>query len=175
MRPADLCVVNLDGRQISGKRPRTSEILLHLEIYRGNPRANAVVHCHPPHATAFAVAGEPIPSGVLPEIEVMLGQVPLAPYETPGGRDFAATIRPYVNSANTVLLSNHGTVSWGATLERAFWNTEILDSYCRILLLARQIGSVRPLPADKLEELVALRAKFGGPTSDDDGRSTAEG
>lgn len=161
MSPDDLCVVDLDGRQKVGARRRTSEIMLHLEVYRGDPAVRAVVHCHPPHATAFAIAREDIPSGILPEVELFLGVVPRAEYETPGGPQFAATIRPFVGRANTVVLSNHGTVSWGPTLELAFWNTEILDSYCRMLLLARQLGRVERLPAEKVRELLALRPQFG--------------
>lgn len=172
MSPNDLCVVDLDGNQISGKRRRTSEILLHLQIYRENPETRAVVHCHPPHATAFAIAGEQIPTGIIPEVEIFLGVVPLAPYETPGNQHFAATIRPYAKSATAVLLSNHGTVSWGPSLEQAFWYTEILDAYCRMLILTKIIGGARRLPAAKVRELLALRTVFGMPadarTGDDE-------
>lgn len=162
MEPDDLCIVNMQGEQLSGQRKRTSEVLMHLEIYRGDPAVKAVVHCHPPHATAFGVARIDIPSCILPEVEVFLGLVPRAEYETPGGPDFAATIRPHIGKANTVILSNHGTVSWGPTVERAYWHTEILDSYCRILLLAQQLGHVERLPDHKVEDLMALREKFGG-------------
>ncbi len=161
MNPDDLCVVDLDGNQKSGSRRRTSEIMLHLEVYRNDPAVRSVVHCHPPHATAFAVARIDIPSGILPEVEIFLGVVPRADYETPGGRDFAATIRPFVGRANTVVLSNHGTVSWGDSVEQAFWNTEILDSYCRILMLARQLGNVERLPEDKRQELIDIRGAYG--------------
>lgn len=162
MQPDDLCTVDFTGEQLSGARPRTSEILLHLEIYRSDPAAQAVVHCHPPHATAFGVARVDIPSGILPEVEIFLGVVPRADYETPGGDDFAATIRPFLGRANTVILSNHGTVAWSSSVERAYWNTEILDAYCRILLLARQLGHVERLPAEKVHELLRLKERFGG-------------
>ena len=163
MQPYDLCIVNLDGRRLSGDRKCTSEILLHLEVYKHDPSAKAVVHTHPPHATAFAVAHEDIPTGILPEVEVFLGAVPRADYETPGSADFAQTVRPFIGKANTVLLSNHGTVSWGDSIERAFWLTEILDGYCRMLILARQLGNVERLPENKVRELLALRPKFGVP------------
>jgi L-fuculose-phosphate aldolase len=161
MEPKDLAVVDLDGNQLSGRRRRTSEIMLHLEVYKGVKDARAVVHCHPPHATAFAIARVDIPSGILPEVELFLGVVPRAEYETPGGTNFAATIRPFLGGANTVVLSNHGTVSWGPTVEQAFWNTEILDSYCRMLLLAAQLGHVERLSAEKVRDLLALRPLFG--------------
>jgi len=161
MRPRDLCVVDLDGRRLTGKRPPTSELRLHLELYRADPAIRAVVHCHPPHATAFGIAGIDIPTGILPEVEIFLGVVPRAPYETPGTPAFARTVLPFVGRANTVVLSNHGTVSWAATLEHAYWQTEILDAYCRVLLLARQLGPIARLPAAKLRELLELKQQFG--------------
>src|ERR1700756_2325434 len=124
MTPEDVCKVDYDGNQLAGKRKRTSEVLLHLVFYKQRPDVHAVVHCHPPHATAFAVAHEPIPKCVLPEVEVFLGEVPVAEYETPGTTKFAETIAPYVKDCNTILLANHGTVSWGTTVELAYFNTE---------------------------------------------------
>ncbi len=138
MKPEDICAVDMDGNQIAGKRKRTSEILLHLEIMRNRPDVKACVHCHPPHATAFAVAGEAIPQCILPEIEVFMGEVPIAPYETPGGQDFASTVTPFLKSTNTIILKSHGMFSFGKSLEDAYWKTGILDAYCRILFLARE-------------------------------------
>lgn len=161
MEPADLCTVDLTGKQISGTRKRTSEILLHLEIYRQRSDIHSVVHCHPPHATAFAIAREPIPLGVLPEPDIFLGAVPMAAYETPGSQTFADTIRPFVKQTNVIVLANHGTVSYDANLERAYWFTEILDGYCRALILARQLGRVVQLPAEKIRELAELRVAWG--------------
>lgn len=163
MQPDDLCVVDLDGNQLAGQRRRTSEIFLHLEVYRRDPAVQAVVHCHPPHATAFAVAREDIPAGILPEVEVFLGEVPRAAYETPGDANFAATVGPFIGRANTVVLSNHGTVSWADALERAYWHTEILDAYCRVLILAKLVGNVERLPAAKVEALLDLREQWGVP------------
>ncbi len=161
MNPEDICAVDMQGNQIAGKRKRTSEILLHLEIMRNRPDVKACVHCHPPHATAFAVANEAIPQCILPEIEVFMGEVPIAPYETPGGQDFAATVTPFLKSTNTIILKNHGTVSFGKTLEEAYWKTEILDAYCRILLLSHQLGKVDYLNEQKSRELLDLKKKLG--------------
>jgi L-fuculose-phosphate aldolase len=161
MKPEDICAVDMQGNQIAGKRKRTSEILLHLEIMRNRPDVKACVHCHPPHATAFAVANEAIPQCILPEIEVFMGEVPIAPYETPGGQDFAATVTPFLKSTNTIILKNHGTVSFGKTLEEAYWKTEILDAYCRILLLSHQLGKVDYLNEQKSRELLDLKKKLG--------------
>jgi L-fuculose-phosphate aldolase len=161
MKPDDVCKVDYDGKQLAGSRRRTSEVLLHLVVYKLNPNVQAVVHCHPPHATAFAVAHEPIPKCVLPEVEVFLGEVPIAPYETPGGQKFADTIAPYVKDCNTILLANHGTVSFGPSLENAYFNTEIIDAYCRILILSRMLGRVNYFSEDQTRELLALKKRLG--------------
>ena len=145
MKPDDLCIVDLDGKQVSGKRKRSSEILLHLTIMKARADVRSVVHCHPPHATAFAVAREPIPKCILPEFEVFLGEVAISPYETPGAQSFADTVLPFVKDTDTILLANHGTVTYGSDLEDAYFKTEIIDAYCRILILAKQLGRVQLL------------------------------
>ncbi len=101
MKPDDICTVDMEGKQLAGQRKRTSEVLLHLAIMKERPDVKSVVHCHPPHATAFAVAREPIPQCVLPEVEVFLGDVPIAQYETPGGQKFADTVLPFVQEERT--------------------------------------------------------------------------
>jgi L-fuculose-phosphate aldolase len=161
MKPSDLCIVDMEGNQIAGERKRSSEILLHLTIMKERPDVNSVVHCHPPHATAFAVAREPIPQCVLPEVEVFLGDIPITKYETPGGQKFADTVKPYVKTANVLILANHGTVSFGETVEKAYWWTEILDAYCRILMLSRDLGRVTYLTKQETKELLDLKAKWG--------------
>ena len=161
MKPDDLCKVDYEGKQIAGTRKRSSEILLHLSVYKHRPDVNAVVHCHPPHATAFAVAHEPIPKCILPEVEVFLGEVPIAVYETPGGQKFADTVVPYVKDCNTILLANHGTLTFGPTLEKAYWNSEIIDAYCKILILAKQLGRINYFSEGQTRELLELKKKLG--------------
>lgn len=161
LKPEDICKVDLNGKQLSGTKKRTSEVLLHLEIYKMDPNVKSVVHCHPPHATAFAVAGEQIPTCILPEVEVFLGPIPMTTYETPGGQAFAETIRPHVKNSKVAILKNHGTVAWAECPDRAFWWTEILDSYCRILMLAKNIGRVERISVPKVEELLDLKQRFG--------------
>lgn len=161
LKPEDICTVDMSGKQIAGNKKRSSEALLHLEIYKARADVKSVVHCHPPHATAFAVAREPIPQCILPEVEVFLGDVPIARYETPGGQSFAETILPFVSKTNIMLLANHGTVSYGESVERAYWWTEILDAYCRILMLSRQLGRVSYFTEDKERELLALKQQWG--------------
>lgn len=161
LEPEDIATVDMTGKQIAGRKKRSSEALLHLEIYKQRADVKSVVHCHPPHATAFAVAREPIPQCLLPEVEVFLGDVPITKYETPGGQAFASTIIPFVHKTNIILLANHGTVSYGETVERAYWWTEILDAYCRILLLSRQLGRVAYFPEEKERELLELKKAWG--------------
>ena len=140
LTPDDLCMVDLDGKQVAGKRPRTSEILLHLEIYKAVPEAKGAVHCHPPHATAYAITGRVPPSRVIPEFEVFVGKVAVSPYETPGTKAFAETVLPYVKQHNTVLLANHGIICWADTVTHAEWYAEVVDTYCWTLMLASQLG-----------------------------------
>ena len=170
LKPEDICLIDMTGKQLAGIKKRSSEALLHLQIYKERPDVKSVVHCHPPHATAFAIAREPIPQGVLPEVEVFLGDVPISQYETPGGQAFADTIIPLVKKTNVVILANHGTVSWGEDVERAYWWTEILDAYCRMLMLAKSIGRVNYLSAEHTRELLDLKSKWGftDPRNDDE-------
>ena len=164
LTPDDLCLVDLNGRQLLGSRPRTSEILLHLEIYKAVPAAKAAVHCHPPHATAYAITGSVPPTGIIPECEVFIGQVALAPYETPGTQQFAETVLPFVKQHNTVLLANHGIVCWADTVTHAEWYAEVLDTYCWTLMAAKQIGKpLTRIPAEKVRELLELKKHMGLP------------
>lgn len=161
LKPEDISTIDMTGKQISGIKKRSSEALLHLEIYKQRPDIKSVVHCHPPHATAFAVAREPIPQCVLPEVEVFIGDVPITKYETPGGQAFADTILPFVSKTNIIILANHGTVSYGVDVEQAYWWTEILDAYCRILMLAKQLGNVSYFSYKEEKELLDLKQKWG--------------
>jgi L-fuculose-phosphate aldolase len=161
LKPDDISTVDMTGKQLSGRKKRSSEALLHLEIYKNRPDVKSVVHCHPPHATAFAIAREPIPQCVLPEVEVFLGDVPITKYETPGGQAFADTIIPFVQKTNIIILANHGTVSYGTDVEQAYWWTEILDAYCRMLMLARGLGKVNFFDEAKERELLELKQNWG--------------
>jgi L-fuculose-phosphate aldolase len=164
MRAEDLSLVDLDNCQICGDRAQTSEILLHLEIYKAVPEARAVIHCHPPYATAHAMAGI-VPRGNLtPEQEVFVGPVALAPYETPGTMAFARTILPFVHDHNTILLTNHGVVCWADTVTHAEWYVEVVENYCKTLAIAAQLGiPLKEIPADKIDGLLAMKRKLGLP------------
>jgi L-fuculose-phosphate aldolase len=164
LEPADICLADMDGNIVAGDRLRTSELLLHLEIYRANPRARAVVHCHPPYATAFSLTGTVPPVGLISEYEIFIGPAALAQYETPGTHAFAETVLPFVQNHNTILLANHGVACWSDTVTHAEWLTEILESYCKTCVIAKQIG--KPLvhiPEEKIQEILALKRKLGFP------------
>lgn len=161
MVPGDIATIDSAGRQVSGPKKRSSEALLHLQIYKARPDIQSVVHCHPPHATAFGIAREPVPQCVLPEVEMYLGEVPITPYRTPGTEAFAETILPFIKKTNAIILANHGTVTYGEHVEQAYWRTEILDSYCRMLLLARQLGGISYLSTENVGELLELKKQWG--------------
>jgi L-fuculose-phosphate aldolase len=164
LTPDDLCLVDLDGNQIVGCRPRTSEILMHLEIYKAEPKARGVVHCHPPHATAYAITGRVPPTCVIPEQEVFVGRVALVPYQTPGTQEFADAIVPYVKDHNSILLQNHGIVCWADTVTHAEWYAEVLDTYCQTLMYAQQLGApLTHIPDEKTADLMAIKKRLGLP------------
>ena len=161
LKPDDICITDIEGKQIGGKRKRTSEMLLHLAIYKARPDVKAVVHSHPPHATAFCIANVDLPTCIHPEAEVFLGAVKTAKYVTPGDTRLGESILPYVKDSNTILLQNHGTVTFDKDLEGAYYKLEIVDAYARILILAKQIGNIRPLDAGEMKELLDLKVRFG--------------
>lgn len=161
LKPDDICTVDLEGKQLAGSRKRTSEINLHLEIYKARPDVRAVIHSHPPHATAFAVAGVDLPTCVHPEAEVFLGPVKTAKYVTPGDARLGESILPFVKDSNTILLQSHGVVTFDVDLERAYYDLEIVDGYARLLILAKQVGGLRQLSQAEMSELIELKPQFG--------------
>jgi L-fuculose-phosphate aldolase len=164
MRVEDLSLVDLNNCQICGDRAQTSEILLHLEIYKAVPSARAVIHCHPPYATAHAMAGIVPRGNLVPEQEVFVGPVAVAPYETPGTMAFARTILPFVRDHNTILLTNHGVVCWADTVTHAEWYVEVVENYCKTLTIASQLGvPIQEIPAHKIGGLLAMKKKLGLP------------
>ena len=185
LETADICLSDLSGKILAGDRTLTSELLLHLEIYKANPKARAVVHCHPPYATAFAMTGTVPPNGLIPEYEVFIGPAAVAPYETPGTQAFAETVLPFVHEHNTILLKNHGVVCWSDTVTHAEWLCEIMDNYCKTYLIAKQIGQpLGAIPDDKIDDILrrkqwmglpdARMARIGGDPRGADPKNTAE-
>jgi len=165
LEPDDIITVNGEGEQVEpnmkGRRP-TSEIKVHLAIYKKRKDVNAVIHSHPPHATAFAIAGVPLPEGVHPEAEVFLGKVQTAKYATPSTHDLPNSLLPLIkDETNTLLMGNHGSVSFDKDLIGAYYKLEILDAYCRVLLLTKQVGRMNVLNQDQMIELLKVKQQFG--------------
>lgn len=166
LTPDQITVVDMNGNQIdkNNRMKRTSEVLLHLQIYKARPDVRAVVHSHPPHATAFAMADIPIPEGIHPEAEVFLGKVPMAAYATPSYKDLGESVLAVMNQeTNTVMLANHGAVCFDSSLMGAYYKLEILDAYCRILLLTLGLGRINELSPRQMHDLLEVKAKFGMP------------
>ena len=164
LRVEDICLVDFDGNQLAGVRRRSSEILLHLAIMKAVPAARAVIHCHPPHATAFALAGMVPPDAMLAEHEVFIGPVALVPYETPGTQACADAVVPLAARHNTILMANHGLVTWADTLVHAEWFVEVMDTTCRVLILTAQLGvPPREIPPAIMGGLLEIKRKMGLP------------
>lgn len=155
----DLVELSLEGKHLRGSRRASSEVLMHLRIYRRRPDVHAVVHAHPPIATGFAVAGESFASCVLPEMIFQVGWVPLVPYATPGTPQLADAFEPYVASHDAFLMANHGATTVGPTLTLAHQRMESLEHSARILLTARTLGRVNTLTAPQVEALVDARKR----------------
>ena len=164
MTPEDMCLVDFEGRPLCGAKKPTSEILMHLQMMKRQPQAVAIVHCHPPNATGFAVAGVTPPARLIPEYEIFVS-VAIAPYRTPGTPEMGRLVADLVDRHNVILMANHGVVAWSHNnVEDAGFKIEILENYCRIVLAAKQLG--RPLqqitPAQLLD-LLKLKQSLGIP------------
>jgi L-fuculose-phosphate aldolase len=172
LTPDDLCLIDLAGNQLAGRERPTSEVRLHLEVYKNAPQAKAVVHCHSPYATAYAICGHVPPPSISSEFDVFIGRVALARYETPGTLEFAETVRPYVAHHNAILLANHGVMCWADTPTHAEWYVENLETFCQTFLIARQFGvPYSRIPSEKAEALKSIRKKQGLPESNGDDSS----
>ena len=145
MRPADLVIVNQEGERLAGRRNVTSEIGMHLLIYRLRPDIQAIVHAHPPTATGFAAAGIPLTEPLVCEVVIGLGCIPLARYGTPGTSELASTLEPFVPNYDAILMSNHGVVAFGDTIEHAFMKMETVEHFAHIMLVTQLLGRQQPL------------------------------
>ncbi|KAF0096050.1 MAG: class II aldolase/adducin family protein [Puniceicoccaceae bacterium 5H] len=162
MAVEDMCLVDMDGNQLAGKLKRTSECMTHLGIMKRQPKAKACCHAHPPHATAFAVAKVRPPSCLIPEAEVFLGQIGMAPYQTPGSPANADAVGEAAIDNMAVLMENHGVICWGKDIEDAYWKMENTDAYCRTIWVASQLGKeLTPISGTQARELIALRQSLG--------------
>ena len=164
MKPADMCLVDFEANQILGARKKTSEILMHLQIFKRQPRAVATVHCHPPYSTGFAVAGVEPPTCMIPEYEVF-SSVAIAPYRTPGTPEMGQLVADLVDKHNTILMANHGVVAWShQNVEDAYFKMEIIEAYCRTVLVAAQLGrSPNTFTPTQLQDLLKIKQSLGIP------------
>jgi L-fuculose-phosphate aldolase len=160
MTEDSLAVTDMDGKPLTDKRA-SSELAMHLLIYRERADVKAVCHAHPPHGTAFAVAGLAIDQPILSEVILTLGCVPLADYGTPSTEELTLAMRPLVKHHNALLMANHGAVAYGADLWQAFDRLETLEHTARIAILSRLLGGSKNLPAEAIEKLINVREAAG--------------
>jgi L-fuculose-phosphate aldolase len=161
MSPDMMCITDLDGRKLAGDRDPSSEMQMHLEVYRQRPDAKAVVHAHPPTATGFAVAGIPLDRAVLAEVVTTLGSVPIAEYATPSTGELPDAVRKYVKAHDGMLLANHGALTLGADLFGAYYKMETIEHFAKISLVARLLGGERLLSRQEVDRLQGLRGMYG--------------
>jgi L-fuculose-phosphate aldolase len=161
MTPDMMCITDLDGRKLQGDRDPSSEMLMHLEVYRQRPDVQAVVHAHPPIATGFAVAGIPLNRAVLAEVLTTLGSIPIAEYATPSTQELPEAVRKYIKAHDGMLLANHGALTVGTDLYSAYYKMETIEHFAKISLVARLLGRENLIAREELERLQQLRGTYG--------------
>jgi L-fuculose-phosphate aldolase len=160
LRSADMVIVDLQGRQLDGYRKVTSEVSMHLAVYRHRDDVTAVIHSHPPVATAFACVGRGLDEMLCQEAVMTLGEVPLATYATTGTEEVAASLAPFIPEHDAILMANHGAVSYGGTLLQAFQKMEIVEHLAQIALVAHQLGAPRILKHEQVKQLRDAKTKY---------------
>ena len=160
MEPEDMVVVDLQGKKLSGAYKPSSEITMHLTIYRMRPDVGAVVHAHPCTATGFATAGIALDEPLCSEVVITLGAVPLAPYATTGTMELSDSLRPYIPFHDAILMANHGVVAYGEDLCRAYMRMEAVEHYAKIVMVTRQLGCARSLNSRQLEKLFEVKSQY---------------
>src|SRR2546423_13302609 len=161
MTPDMMCITDLDGRKLQGDRDPSSEMLMHLEVYRERPDVQAVVHAHPPTATGFAVAGIPLDRAVLAEVLTTLGSIPIAEYATPSTRELPEAVRKYIKAHDGMLLANHGALTVGGDLFGAYYKMETIEHFAKISLVARLLGRENLIAREEVMRLQELRGTYG--------------
>lgn len=160
MTPDMIIRIDADGKKVEGKLNPSSEIKMHMRVYKERPDVNAVVHAHPPTATAFTVANVPLDKYILPEAVLVLGAVPTCDYGTPSTNEIPDSLEPYLQNNDAFLLKNHGALTVGNTLTKAFFVMEEVEFFAKISFMARQLGGEDEIPCDELIKLMELRKKF---------------
>jgi L-fuculose-phosphate aldolase len=165
MKTADMVIVDMEGQQIKGRRTVTSEIGMHLLIYRMRPDVGSVVHAHPPTATGFAASGLALDRPLICELVVGLGCVPLAKYGTPGTSELADALEPLVPQYDAILMANHGVVAYGEDLQSAYMKMETVEHFAQVALVAHLLGNEQPLQDHDVAKLMVARSKYAGTRS----------
>ena len=160
LRASDVVIIDYKGRQLSGSKKVTSEIGMHLAVYQRRDDVQAVIHSHPPIATAFACSGRGLEEVLCQEAAMALGRVPLADYATTGTDEVAASLAPLIAGHEAILMANHGAVTFGDSLLSAFLKMETVEHVANIRLVAHQLGSPQVLTEQQLAQLVAAKAKY---------------
>jgi L-fuculose-phosphate aldolase len=161
MSPDMMCVTDLEGRKLQGDRDPSTEMLMHLEVYRQRPDVQAVVHAHPPIATGFAVAGIPLDRAVLAEVLTTLGSIPIAEYATPSTTELPDAVRKYIKAHDGMLLANHGALTVGGDLFGAYFKMETIEHFAKISLVARLLGRENLIAREEVLRLQELRGTYG--------------
>lgn len=161
MTPDMMCITDLEGRKLEGDLDPSSEMLMHLEVYRQRPDVGAVVHAHPPTATGFAVAGIPLDRAVLAEVLTTLGGIPIVEYATPSTRELPEAVRKYIKAYDGMLLANHGALTVGPDVFAAYFRMETIEHFAKISLVARLLGREHLLAREEVERLQELRGTYG--------------
>jgi len=161
MTPDMMCITDLDGKKLQGDRDPSSEMLMHLEVYRQRADVQAVVHAHPPTATGFAVAGIPLDRAVLAEVLTTLGSIPIAEYATPSTSELPEAVRKYIKAHDGMLLANHGALTVGTDLYSAYYKMETIEHFANISLVARMLGRENLISRDEVLRLQGLRGTYG--------------
>jgi L-fuculose-phosphate aldolase len=160
MEPKDLVLVDLAGHPKNGKRNATTELGMHLLFYSLRPDVRAVVHAHPPTATGFAAAAVSLEEPLIAEVVLACGKIPLGRYGTPGTPELCDALRPLIPMNDAILMANHGVVTCGSDLMDAYMKMETVEHYAQVVLVARQLGPVRPLPKEEVYKLMQNREKY---------------
>src|SRR5687767_15258477 len=161
MTPDMMVIVDYEGNKIGGDREASSELPMHLEIYRNRPDVNGVVHAHPPMATGFAVAGIPLTRAVLAEVVTTLGSIPIAEYATPSTQELPDAVRKYIRAHDGMLLANHGALTVGSDLFSAYYKMETIEHFAKISLVARLLGRENLIAREEVLRLQELRGSYG--------------
>ena len=156
VRESDIMEINFAGDIINGYGKISTEYKIHLYAYAKRPEVNAVVHCHPTYATAFAAAGQGLTEPVFPEVMLTLGKVPLCKYSTPSTDELPLSMGPYIDYAWALLFQNHGAVTFGKTLRDAYYKMEKLEHAAKTLFITRMLGGETELSPERIKELLAV-------------------